>query len=52
MNAANHQQTWGVLAAAVEALEGAMMWGGGMGPGCGYFLVFDGGREVGVGVLG
>ena len=46
----NHQVTWGVLGAALSALENFMgdsdEWGGAT------FLIYDGGVEVATGVLG
>lgn len=49
-NTNNHQVTWGVLAAALVALQDFMInrqtWGEAS------FYVYDGGVEVGMGVLG
>ena len=49
-NANNHQVSWGVLGAALEALWDFMGSGGRWGEV--EFRILDGGVEVGVGVLG
>lgn len=48
-NTNNHQQTYGVVGAAVSALMDFMRE---RGAGEASFSIFDGGREVGAGVLG
>ena len=48
-NANNHQTTWGVLGAAIEAIAGCMDQNGFGG---GSFNIFDGGNEVGEGIIG
>ena len=48
-NANNHQQTWGVLAAAISALQDYMSHAG---YGQAAFHVFDGGIEVATGTIG
>ena len=48
-NANNHQQTWGVVGAAIGALQDYMNQNG---FGQATFNVFDGGTEVGVGKIG
>ena len=45
----NHQQTWGVLGAALEALEDYMR---GAGYGQVLFTIVDGPNQVGEGMLG
>ena len=53
-NYGNHQQTWGVLGAAVAALQEYMIsceWNLG-GGGSVQFSLYDGGHEVAVGTLG
>ena len=45
----NHQQTWGVLGAALEALDDYMRVRGGYG--AAQFTILDGQNEVGVGRL-
>ena len=48
-NANNHQTTWGVLGAAIEAIVGHMNqnnFGGAS------FNIFDGSNEVGEGIIG
>ena len=52
VNANNHQQTWGVLGAAIAALASYMQEGVEAGPGSAYFVIFDGENEVGVGMVG
>ena len=51
MNANNHQTTWGVLGAAVNALLGWVDGGAGGGAAA-YFEIWDGVNEVGVGQMG
>ena len=48
-NTNNHQTTYGVLAAAIQALWGYM---DGQEFGTARFTIFDGGNEVGAGMLG
>ena len=48
-NSNNHQQTYGVLMAALKALHEFMSQ---RGFGAAYFSIFDGGREVGMGAVG
>ena len=48
-NANNHQQTWGVLGAAIGALRDYMSKNG---YGQASFYVFDGGTEVAAGIIG
>lgn len=50
-NVNNHQQTYGVLAAALRALRDYMGVGG-VGFGAAWFNIFDGGVEVGIGAIG
>lgn len=50
-NSNNHQVTYGVLTAALEALNGYMQSGRGLA-GEADFVVFDGANEVGRGVVG
>lgn len=45
----NHQTTWGVLGAAIEAITDFM---GQYGFAGGSFFIYDGGNEVGEGILG
>ena len=56
VNTNNHQVTWGVLGAAVEALGNFMrLWPPGKEAALGYavyFTITDGGTQVGVGTLG
>ena len=49
-NTNNHQLTWGVLGAAIDAL-GEYMHQAVTGPGEGWFSVFDGQNEVGMGTI-
>ena len=51
VNTNNHQQTWGVLGAAVEGLS-HYFYNHQDGFGAVYFYVFDGGNEVAQGSLG
>lgn len=48
-HANNHQTTWGVLGAAIEAIADFM---GQYGFGGASFFIYDGGNEVGEGILG
>ena len=48
MNTGNHQLTWGVMGAAVEALTNFMVLYG-FGPA--VFLIYDGGNLVGRAML-
>lgn len=47
-NANNHQITWGALCEAIEALASYM---GNAGFGRAWFMIFEGGNEVGVGSI-
>lgn len=49
-NSNNHQLTWGVLGAAIDAL-GDYMHHAVTGPGEGWFTVFDGPNEIGMGTI-
>ena len=49
-NVNNHQQTWGVLGAAIDAIDEWMNWSGGYGEVT--FRIFDGENEVGAGRVG
>ena len=51
MNANNHQQTWGVLGAALDAV-GLFMRQNGGGAGTAIFSIFDGTNMVGTGSIG
>lgn len=48
-HANNHQTTWGVLGAAIEAIADFMTQYGFAGA---TFYIYDGGNEVGEGILG
>lgn len=50
VNANNHQLTWGVLGAAIDAL-GEYMNQAVTGPGESWFSIFDGRNEVGTGTI-
>lgn len=48
-HANNHQTTWGVLGAAIEAIDDFMFQYGFAGA---TFYIYDGGNEVGEGIIG
>ena len=50
INTNNHQQTYGVLGAAIEGLSHWMITKGEYG--AAHFIIFDGENEVGQGTLG
>lgn len=50
VNTNNHQQTYGVLGAAIEGLSHWMIMTGEYG--AAHFVIFDGANEVGQGTLG
>lgn len=50
INTNNHQLTWGVLGAAIDALRDYMSQAV-TGPGESWFSIFDGQNEVGMGTI-